>query len=311
MDEQVDEWIKCLLTPKKDVYGERTHAAKELASSLLNVNAFNALYSVCAYPDVFALEGGLLKIAGESAGTILSLRDLSQDPKTYRKLDPHYFDGFHPEALNGALSVLTEEQKESLYEYTIENPQCSEALSSVFYAWAVERSLHYQGKDPARAMRNAANAIRLFMRISSDERNLRRHFDNIAMHVIAGEPNMVILSLFYYLIKAMQALNPPESDFQDYEFLHIEVLVKFVCVQFDTLQKRVADLKEKILTKYPEDMEMLETLVLMFKGDFREAYRACERLKGHERVRHEEAADPSFYQAWYLVVNWFIKERIF
>lgn len=311
MNEKVNERITCLLSPTKDINGERKRAAEELAKELLNVNAFNALYSVCAYPDVFALEDHLLQTAGASAGIILSTRDQAEDPKVYHKLDPKYFDGFHPEALSAALGVLTEEQKERLYEYTIETPECSEALSSVFYLWAVERSLKYVGKDPARAMRASANAITLFTRVMKDVKKIRPHFDNIAMHVVCGEPNVAIVSLFFHLFKVMPKMNFPETDFEIYESFHIKILTAFASSHFAHIQKLYASLKQVIQEKYREDQEMLATLDLILKGDFREAYRSCERLKGHEKTKHQELGDPSFYQAWYLIVNWLIKERVF
>jgi hypothetical protein len=310
-DEDIKELIKTLLTPKKDIYGDRTKAAITLGACLLNINAFNALYSVCAYPDVFAIEDGLLKVAGESAAKILSTRDQSHDPKYFHKLDPKYFDGFHSEALDAALMILSQNQIDRVYEYAVENPQCSEALSSHFYTIAVERSFALYGKDHHGAMLNASNAIKLFSRFIREERNLLRHFKNITMHIIKGEPSVTILPFFFFLEKHPRHFNQPTTEFEAYEHLHIMLLTKLICSSYANIQNLFANLRQYTEKKYTEDKEHIKILELMLRGDFREAYKLSESIKGKQKNNPEDVKDPSFYQAWYLIVNWLIKERVF
>ena len=101
MDDEVEVLTKILLDQRKDVEGARAEAAVLLSAHLLDIRAFNALYSICSYPDMNAIEDGLLPIVGESIGTIISARDLNEDPLKHHKLDPKYFDAFHPDALSG------------------------------------------------------------------------------------------------------------------------------------------------------------------------------------------------------------------
>lgn len=308
---QVEGYTKTLLTPVKDLFGERVKAAKILESCPLDIKAFNALYTICVYPDVFAIEDGLLNVVGQSLGNIISKRDLSQEIRIYHKMDPKYFDGFHFLALRAALNALNQDQIQRVYEYVVDNPYCTEALTIYFYQIAFNQALKLSPVDHYGAILNASNAIRLFKRFRNEEKRLIEHYKNVVMNIIAVESNVIVLPLFFFLLKNMDRFAPPETDLEKYEQLHIHILTKLACVNYTMIQPLFITLKNSITETYPDDQPFYNVLELLLKGAYRDANKATELIRT-EQINNSERFTPlSFYECWYFTVNWLIKERIF
>jgi len=311
MDDEVEQLSKILLEPVKDYEGVRAEAAVLLGEHLLDIKAFNALYSICSYPDKHAIEDGLLPIVGESIGKIISARDLNKDPMKHHKFDPKYFDAFHPEALDSALSVLTDDQREQVYEYTVESPHCSDALSLRYYWVACERAMELQTTDRPKAARNAINAINFFKRFKDEEKDLYLHFKDIIMNIIAGEANVTIVPLFLNLIKNYRNFNPPETEFEKYSHFHIILITKLVCSEYTGIQNLFKRLKDWVVKNLPDDEVYIQVMEMIVRGDVEEAYRAIEKIRKKQLVQEYEKHMRDFYHAWYLATSWLIKERLF
>lgn len=311
MDEEVEKLSKTLLNPTRDSEGSRAEAAVLLASHLVNIKAFNALFSICSFPDRYAIEDGLLPIAGESIGKIISERDLNKDPLKHHKLDPEYFNSFHFDALYSALAELTEGQQEEVYKYTLENPYCSVALSVYYYRVSSERAIAFQGVDNAIAVRNARNAINLFKRFKKGERDLYLHFKDIIMNIIAGEANVTILPLFFKLIRNYQQFNRPESESEKYSHFHIILITKLVCAEYKNIQSLFSRIREWIVNNLPEDERYIQALELIVRGDIQEAYKEVEEIRKKQTEKGRGGELQEFYHLWYLAVSWLIKVRLF
>jgi hypothetical protein len=308
MDDEVKDLTTILLDPHRDVEGNRASAAVLLSEHPLDIRAFNALYSICSYPDLYAIEDGLLPIAGESIGKIISDRDLMKDPLKHHKMNPKYFNEFHHDALETALRQLTKEQFEEVTFYTIENPLCSEAMSRYFYKIVSHEAFAQERLDPLRASQSAIGAVKLFKRFKQEEKNYYLYFKDVVMHIIGQEPPVAIYPLLISLVKYYRSFTPPQTEFEKYSHFHIVLITKLACGDLSHIQSLLSRLKEWIVKNLPEDELYMKVMELIVRADYPQAYEVLKSIR-RRQAAHEEKEDnlKEFHHAWYIAVHWIIK----
>lgn len=309
MPETVEELSKTALNPVMDTDCLRAKSIEQLASYWLDVRAFNALYSLCAFPDVYALEQGLMPIAGKSIGKIISARDLANNPLQHHPLNPKFFDEFHPEALKSALKVLTDSQIEGVFQYALKNTLCSATLTRHFYKKCRQMALASCDVNNSKAILNAKNAIIFFARLKNNKKNFDSHFDNIIMHIIAKERRETIYSLYLILLKKYSFFDPAEAIFEKYSRFHVMLIAKLVCRDFSNIQTLFAQLKEWITHNMPGDICYINILEMLLKGDNQAAHKALTELNELPQKEQPHPYALYFYPSWRLAVNWLIQNR--
>jgi len=310
MDDEVDTLVNVLLSPSEENQTRRHDAAEKLSSYFLNIRAFNALYSICCYPDMSAMKTGLLQIAGQSIGKIISIRDRNEDPMKHHSLAPKYFDSFHPEALEAALSVLTSGQVAKVCEYTLSHPLCSDTLVFYFLREASKQAMLMYETNPRRAALQAAKASLLFKRVNKEMPTTFAHFKDIVMHIIANNPAMTIFPLFLDLLKKEQNFASPKTEFDKYTHSHLILIAKLACSDYRNFLFTLNQLREWVTFNRPEDAIYINVLELITQANLQGAFHLCKKIRGSLRPQEEETELTDFYHVWYLAVRWLITKRL-
>lgn len=305
-EKEVQKWIERLLEAKPGIAASRLEAAERLAAAWLDVEAFNALYSLCVFPDVYALEEGIVPVVGHWMGKILSLRDLAQDPLEHHALDPKRFQEVHPEALIAALEELTAMQLTLLAQYTLKNPFASESLQLYFYLDAYQNAIVLEGAHREEAIREAKKGMQFFHRLR--QKIFEDFICNIVFLIIAQRRWEEIYSAFLELLRNYELMEPPRTIIETYTRYHFMFLTKMVCRDFSGLQSLFEQLSDWTCSHRPEDKCYVEIFGLILNRQHEEALHLMGTVKGKLIAKGKLAETDLFYFSWCLIASWYLKQ---
>lgn len=300
-----------LLTAENQEVSLRINAAQELASYWLSVRAFNALYSICAFPDRCAVEGGLVPVAARALGQILSKRDLAADPLKHYALDAKHFQALHPEALMPALEALTPDQQGVLYQHVLKNPFSSEGLTGYFYAYAYRNALRFDGDQQVQAIAEAKKGILLFQRCKRERKTFDDFLEHIVFAIIAQKRGDEIYAAFLELLKNYGFFEPPRIPFETYARYQVMLLAKLVCRDMSGMESLFHQLSVWTLENRPEDKRYLEIFQLILEQRHPEATQAVNAAKRELKQSSLMGDQELFYLSWCLIAAWILLQTRF